>query len=84
MPTEEARRTKKLKLWIGVLVTLGLLYVSASVLVMNHLVQENNTFCAQRQDARHTIRYFIETKSLTWTEQDQKILDDGLAELVSC
>lgn len=82
--TPEQTKIRRLKAGIWALVATGLLYISGSVLVLNHLVQENNTFCAQRQVARSTIRTLFETKTPAWSLEDQKFLDEGLAEIVSC
>jgi hypothetical protein len=57
--------------------------MGGSLLVMNHLVQENNDFCAQRQVARTTIRTLFQ-ESDDWTPAKQHLLDEGLKEIVSC
>lgn len=82
MPAD-AKLTRKLKYIIGILVAAGLLYISASVLVMNHLVQENNAFCAQRSVARETIRTLFEHRS-DWTVEDQQLMDKNLPVTVPC
>ena len=84
LPTpEEPKHTRKLKYWIALLVTAGLLYTSGSILVMNHLVQENNAFCQQRQAARSGIRLLFE-RDPDWEAEDQILLDQTLPEIVNC
>jgi hypothetical protein len=79
----DTKKERKYRIGLAVLVAIGLIYMAISIGVMQHLVQENNDFCQQRQVARTTIRTELMRRS-DWTPEDQIILDHGLPEIVSC
>jgi hypothetical protein len=69
--------------WIGLMIGVGLLYMSASIAVMYHLVAENNEDCASRQAARGAYRSIL-IASPDWTSYQQSLLDKYLPVEIGC
>ena len=79
----EQRRSRRFLRWIGVMVGLGLIYMSISMAVMYHLVSENNEDCASRTEARGAYRTIL-MASPDWTSYQQLVLDEYLPVEVGC
>jgi hypothetical protein len=62
---------------------LGLIYMSISLAVMFHLVNENNKDCASREEARGAYRTIL-VSSPDWTSYQQSILDKYLPVDIDC